>query len=195
MKGKKLNRDFFAQPTLQVARKLLGKYLVLKQNGIKLSGKIVETEAYVGKEDPASHAFGKVTPRNQIMYGPPGYTYIYFIYGNYYCLNFVTEKAGFPAAVLIRALEPREGIKTMHKNRDSLDLKNLTNGPGKLCQAFGIDRSFNTCDLTANFLFVEDRGEKVDNIGNSERIGIYRGIDRKWRFFILNNNFVSKIRS
>ena len=195
MKSKKLDRSFFAQPTLEVAKELLGKYLVLKQNGNLLSGKIVETEAYIGIDDPASHSYGRVTLRNQIMYGPPGYTYIYFIYGNYYCLNFVTEKEGFPAAVLIRALEPIDGIKIMQENRKIKDINNLTNGPGKLCQAWGIDKNFNACDLTLNLLFVEDRGEKVKKIGNSERIGIYRGLDKKWRFYIMNNSFVSKIRS
>lgn len=191
----KLRRRFFAQPTLQVARKLLGKYLVLKQNGTLLSGKIVETEAYVGKDDPASHAFGRITPRNQIMYGPPGYAYIYFIYGNYFCLNFVTGKEGFPAAVLIRAIEPIDGIEKMSKNRGSVTRENLTNGPGKLCQALGIDKGFNGWDITSNSLFVEDRNDKVDQIENSKRIGINQGTDKKWRFYIAKNSYVSKIRS
>ena len=195
MKGKKLSRKFFAQPTLQVARNLLGKYLVFRQNGTKLSGKIVETEAYIGKDDPASHAFGRVTSRNQIMYGPPGYAYIYFIYGNHYCLNFVTEKEGFPAAVLIRALEPSDGIEKMSKNRNSATAENLTNGPGKLCQAFGIDKNFNGCDITSNSLFVEDRNEEIYRIESSNRIGINQGNDKKWRFYVAQNSFVSKIRS
>jgi len=195
MKSRKLSRKFFAQPTLQVARNLLGKYLVFKQNGTLLSGKIVETEAYVGKDDPASHAFGKVTPRNQIMYGPPGYVYIYFIYGNYYCLNFVTEKKGFPAAVLIRALEPSDGIEKMVKNRNSATPENLTNGPGKLCQAFGIDKDLNGCDITSNSLFVEDRNEEIFQIESSNRIGVREGSDKKWRFYVAQNSFVSKIRS
>ena len=195
MQSKKLKRSFFAQPTLQVARKLLGKYLVLKQNGTILSGKIVETEAYVGKDDPASHAFGRVTPRNQIMYGPPGYAYVYFIYGNYYCLNFVTEKDGFAAAVLIRALEPTEGIEKMAKNRNSATVEDLTNGPGKLCQSFGIDKNLNGCDITSNSLFVEDRNEEIDQIESSARIGVREGSDKKWRFYIAKNSFVSKIRS
>lgn len=195
MQSKKLKRSFFAQPTLQVARKLLGKYLVLKQNGIIFSGKIVETEAYVGKDDPASHAFGRVTPRNQIMYGPPGYAYIYFIYGNHFCLNFVTEKKGSPAAVLIRSLEPMDGIEKMLKNRVSATKENLTNGPGKLCQAFGIDKNLNGCDITSNSLFVEDRNEEIDQIESSNRIGVREGSDKKWRFYIAKNSFVSKIRS
>jgi len=195
MNDKKLERDFFTQPTLQVARKLLGKYLVLKQNGTMLSGKIVETEAYIGKNDPASHAFGRITPRNQIMYGPPGFAYIYFIYGNYFCLNFVTEEKGFPAAVLIRALEPSDGIEKMSKNRNSVAPENLTNGPGKLCQAFGIDKNLNGCDITSNSLFVEDRNETVDQIESSNRIGVREGNDKKWRFYIAKNSYVSKIRS
>lgn len=195
MQSKKLKRKFFAQSTLQVARRLLGKYLVLKQNGTLLSGKIVETEAYIGKDDPASHAFGRITPRNRIMYGPPGYAYIYFIYGNHYCLNFVTEKEGFPAAVLIRALEPSGGIEKMSENRNSATAENLTNGPGKLCQAFGIDKNLNGCDITSNLLFVEDRNEKVDQIESSARIGVNQGSNKKWRFYVAKNSFVSKIRS
>lgn len=195
MRSKKLNRKFFAQPTLRVARKLLGKYLVLKQNGTLLSGKIVETEAYIGKDDKASHAYGRITSRNQIMYGPPGYAYIYFIYGNHFCLNFVTEKKGFPAAVLVRALEPSDGIEKMVKNRNSATKENLTNGPGKLCQALGIDKKFNGQDVTSGFLFVEDRNEKVDHIESSIRIGVKEGNDKKWRFYITQNSHVSKIRS
>lgn len=195
MKPKKLRRNFFAQPTIQVAQKLLGKYLVLKQNGTTLSGKIVETEAYVGKDDQASHAYKRVTHRNKIMYGPPGYTYIYFVYGNHYCLNFVTEKKGFPAAVLIRAVEPKDGIKIMQKNRDKTKLENLTNGPGKLCQALGIDKKFNGWDVTSKVFFVEDKGEKVDQIESSPRVGVQVGKDKRWRFYIQKNSFVSKIRS
>lgn len=195
MQSKKLKRKFFAQSTLQVAQELLGKYLVLKQNGTLLSGKIVETEAYIGKDDPASHAFGRITPRNRIMYGPPGYAYIYFIYGNHYCLNFVTEKEGFPAAVLIRALEPSGGIEKMSENRNSATAENLTNGPGKLCQALGIDKKFNGLDVTSGSLFVEDRNEEVFQIKNSTRIGVREGSDKKWRFYVAKNSFVSKIRS
>ncbi len=195
MKTKRLARNFFAQPTIQVAQKLLGKYLVLRQNGTVLSGKIVETEAYAGKDDQASHAYGRITPRNKIMYGPPGYAYIYFIYGNYYCLNFVTEKEGFPAAVLIRALEPVDGIKIMQKNRENIKLDNLTNGPGKLCQALGIDKKFNGWDVTSQIFFVEDKGEKVDPIESSPRVGVKVGKDKRWRFYIKKNSFVSKIRS
>ncbi|OGC78404.1 MAG: hypothetical protein A2145_01770 [candidate division Zixibacteria bacterium RBG_16_40_9] len=192
MKNKKLNRSFFAQPTLRVAQELLGKCLILKHNGTVFSGKIVETEAYVGKDDPASHAYGRITPRNQIMYGPPGYAYIYFVYGNHYCLNFVTERKGFPAAVLIRAVEPQEGIVVMQKNRKSQNLKNLSNGPGKLCQALGINREFNGSDITADRFFVEDRGEKIQRIVSSERIGVQKGRSKKWRFYLENNEFVSK---
>ncbi len=192
MKNKKLNRSFFTQPTLRVAQELLGKYLILKQNGTWLSGKIVETEAYIGKDDPASHAHGRITPRNKIMYGAPAYAYIYFVYGNHYCLNFVTEKKGFPAAVLLRAIEPQEGILVMQKNRKSHNLKNLTNGPGKLCQALGINRKFNGCDITSDWFFVEDRAEKIPKIVSSERIGVQKGRNKKWRFYLGKNEFVSK---
>ncbi len=195
MKAKKLERNFFAQSTIRVAQKLLGKYLVLKQNGTVLSAKIVETEAYIGEDDKASHAYGRITPRNQIMYGPPGYAYVYFVYGNHHCLNFVTEKKGYPAAVLIRAAEPCVGIAQMQKNRKFENLKNLTNGPGKLCQALGIDKKFNGRDVTSQVFFVEDKGEKVDQIERSPRVGVKDGKDKRWRFYIKKNSFVSKIRS
>ncbi|MHA1675849.1 MAG: DNA-3-methyladenine glycosylase, partial [Candidatus Njordarchaeales archaeon] len=132
-----LNRNFYERYTVDVARDLLGKVLVrvLSSEQI-LAGIIVETEAYRGQDDPASHAYGRKTPRNAIMYGKPGYSYVYFIYGMYHCLNVVTEPEGVPAAVLIRAVEPIFGIELMKKYRNTDKISNLTNGPGKLCQAF-----------------------------------------------------------
>jgi DNA-3-methyladenine glycosylase len=192
---KKLKRYFYNQPTLKVAKNLLGKYLVMKSGKDLLSGKIVETEAYIGKSDPASHAYRGVTPRNKIMFGKPGFAYIYLTYGMYHCLNFVTEKDGFPAAVLIRALEPEEGIEMMMRNRKISEIKNLTNGPGKLCQALELDRNLNGADLCSNGerkIWVEDRKEKPGKITSTSRIGIDEGKDKKWRFYIKGNKFVSK---
>jgi DNA-3-methyladenine glycosylase len=189
---KKLNRNFYNQSTLKVAKELLGKYLIVKMNGEILSGRIVETEAYIGYKDPASHAYRGMTPRNEVMFGDPGYAYVYFTYGMHHCLNLVTEKRGYPAAVLIRAIEPTNGIELMKKRRKRNDLKDLTTGPAKLCQALGIDLKLNGTDLCSEELFVEDRGEQVKRINSSSRIGIKEEKKRKWRFFIRNNEFVSR---
>lgn len=175
-----------------MAKDLLGKYLVV-QNGRKISsGKIVETEAYIGSDDPACHASKGMTPRNEVMFGPPGHAYIYFTYGMYHCLNLVTEKDGFPAAVLIRAIEPVQGTELMMKRRGTKNLKNLTSGPGKLCQALGLDRSLNGADLCSGKIWVEDRKEKGQKIKSASRIGITEGKNKKWRFYICNSEFVSK---
>jgi DNA-3-methyladenine glycosylase len=189
---KRLTRKFYNRPTLKVAKELLGKYLVVEKDGNYVSGKIVETEAYIGPNDPASHVYRGTTPRNRIMFGDPGYAYVYFTYGMHHCLNFVTERKGFPAAVLIRALEPMDGIEIMKKRRKVEDLKNLTNGPAKLCQALGIDRTLNGADLCSNTIYVEDRGNKPIKIASSSRMGITEGKDKKWRFYVENNKFVSK---
>jgi DNA-3-methyladenine glycosylase len=189
---KKLPRAFYNRPTLKVAKDLLGKYLVVNKNGKRLSGKIVETEAYIGSDDPASHAYRGMTRRNEIMFGNPGYAYVYFAYGMYHCLNFVTEKKGYPAAVLIRALEPIDGIEVMTKRRRKEKLEDLTSGPGRLCQALGIDRNLYGADLCGKTIYVEDRGKKTGAIVSTSRIGIDQGKDKKWRFYIKNSRFVSR---
>ncbi len=144
----KLGREFFERPTLLVAKELLGKYLVFKGK----SGRITEVEAYIGEDDPACHAAKGVTPRNKVMFGPAGYSYVYFIYGMYHCLNFVTEKEGFPAAVLIRAVKIE-------------DVDSPIDGPGKLCKIFGIGREHSGVDLCENEdFYIEDRGYKCENI-------------------------------
>ncbi|MDR2428972.1 MAG: DNA-3-methyladenine glycosylase, partial [Candidatus Margulisbacteria bacterium] len=132
----RLRQKFFEQPTVELAKALLGKYLVYG----RLRGKIVETEAYLYRGDPGCHAHKGQTPRNAPMFGPAGRTYVYFIYGMYHCLNIVSGKTGEGEAVLIRALEPAQGLETMQKNRRTLKLENLCNGPGKLTQAFGLTR-------------------------------------------------------
>ena len=144
-----LERSFYERNTQVVAFELIGKILVLKENGMTLSGKIVETEAYFGTQDPASHAYRGVTPRNQVMFGAPGISYVYFTYGSHHCLNVVTEKEDVAGAVLIRSLEPIDGVAIMRKRRGNVNEEQLTNGPGKLTQAFGITREHSGIDLTS----------------------------------------------
>lgn len=187
----RLKRDFFQRSTLDVARELLGKVFVY-DNTVRLSGQIVEVEAYVGEDDPACHArFGR-TKRNSVMFGPGGFTYIYFVYGMYNMLNFVTENEGFPAACLIRGIEPLEGIEFMKSRRGTEKIENLTNGPGKLCVAFDLTTRQSGIDLTGKKIFVEDHGFAAKKIANSPRIGIKEGRDKIWRFYISGNKFVSR---
>ena len=189
MPSGRLGRDFYARDTLQAARELLGKRLVRVIDGERLSGLIVETEAYIGEEDRACHASRGRTSRTEVMYGPPGHTYIYFIYGMYHCLNVVTHKVGFPAAVLIRGIQPEEGVEYMRRNRGLPPEEELTNAPGKLCQALAIDRSLNGLDLcTSDLLFIEEVA-RVDlgEIEATPRIGIRAdeiAKRRPWRFVL-----------
>jgi DNA-3-methyladenine glycosylase len=184
-----LNRKFYNRPTLTVARDLLGKRLVRQIDGTELSGIIVETEAYCGTKDSACHAHRGQTPRNTIMFGPPGYGYVYFTYGMHYLLNLVTEAEGNPCAVLIRAIEPLTGLPEMRAARKRHG-KELTNGPAKLCQALGINKSFNGWDLTKGVhLWVEDYpAVRPQSILSTPRIGIdyAQKEDREalWRFLI-----------
>ena len=185
----RLNRDFYKRPTLEVAQELLGQRLVRVLNGQRLSGLIVEVEAYIGEEDRASHASVGRTPRNEAMYGPAGHAYVYLIYGIHHCLNVVTEAEGFPAAVLIRAIEPAEGIEVMRAHRPGRPDDQLTNGPAKLCQALAINLSLNGADLcTGEALFIGE-GERVadDAIVATPRVGV-RGDElaksRPWRFCV-----------
>jgi len=191
----KISRTFYEQPTLAVARELLGKYLVRKHPDGKAVGRIVETEAYIGPKDLACHASRGRTARTEIMFGPAGFAYVYFIYGVYYCLNIVTEEVDHASAVLIRALEPVEGIELMKKRRRTEELRNLASGPGKLCQAFAIDRSLNGADICGNILYVEDRGDPAPKILARPRVGVdYAGKwkDKRWRFLIRGSEFVSR---
>ena len=177
----KLSRSFYNRPTLTVAKELIGKHLYFYD----CIGEIIETEAYIGKNDPACHACNGKTPRNKAMFGLPGYSYVYFIYGMYFCLNFVTENDGFPAAVLIRALKPVKGIESMKMKRNITDFNNLTSGPGKLCQALGISKKFNNIDICNNKNFyVKDCGFMIENIKTTPRIGIKNGQDLLYRFVL-----------
>ena len=161
----KLTREFYARETLQVAKELLGKVLVHEVNGVKLSGKIVETEAYIGSIDKASHAYGgKKTPRVETLYGIPGISYVYFIYGMYHCFNVITKEEGVPEGVLIRAIEPIDGIDVMSKLRfkkayselTKAQIKNLSSGPSKLCIAMNINKENNKQDLCTSAIYTTD---------------------------------------
>jgi DNA-3-methyladenine glycosylase len=185
----RLGRDFYRRSTLAVARELLGKCLVRIVSGQRLSGLIVEVEAYIGEDDAACHAACGRTPRNEVMYGPPGCAYVYFVYGMHHCLNVVTEEEGFPAAVLMRALEPLEGLELMRRYRPGKPDSELTNGPAKLCQALAIDKSFNGVDVcTSKVLFIEEgRTVASEEIEVSPRIGIKADeVARSvpWRFYL-----------
>jgi len=188
----KLPREFYERSTLRVAAELLGKIFVYN-NIARMSGRIVEVEAYIGSDDPACHARFGITEHNKVMFGSGGFTYIYFIYGMYDMLNFVTEKEDFPAACLIRAMEPVEGLELMKTNRNTEHISNLTNGPGKLCQAFGLTTEQSGVDLLGDNIFLEDDGYKPEKIKKSARIGIKEGLDNQWRFYIDGNKFVSKV--
>jgi DNA-3-methyladenine glycosylase len=187
----KLDRKFYSRDTEEVAKELLEKILVYKSDEGTLKGKIVETEAYFGKGNPASHAYGKKTKRNYLMFETPGNTYIYFNYGSYWLLNVVAKQDYKPGAVLIRAIEPLKGIDVMKRRRGIEDVNKFTNGPGKLTIALGLDKRHNGLDLTGNKLFLEDSNEKVEYV-RAKRIGISKGKNKLLRFFIKNNTFGSK---
>jgi DNA-3-methyladenine glycosylase len=190
----RLARRFFERYTPRVARALLGTVLVRVVDGERLSGTIVETEAYRGSEDPASHAYPGRTKRNALMFGEGGHAYVYFSYGFHWCLNLTTEPAGRAGAVLVRGVEPIEGLERMLRNRGLDSDEHVTDGPGKLTQALGIDSGLNGEDLvTSDRLFVEE-GKKVEGAESSSRVGIRRGVEFKWRFFVRGNKFVSKTK-
>jgi len=188
----KLKRSFYRRPTLEVTPDLLGKHIVYHSPHGILSAKIVEVEAYIGKDDPACHAARGKTRRNGVMFGPPGFAYIYFIYGMYHCLNFVTEAEGSPAAVLLRAAEPEQGREIMERLSPGASGLNLLNGPGKFCRSFGLTREQNGLDLTGDCLYLEDRSITVQRIKRSLRIGVKNGADRRWRFYDADSKAVSK---
>lgn len=186
-------KEFYLQKTIVVAKKLLGCYLVRNYKDNILVSKIVETEAYLGLKDPACHSYKGKTERCSVMFEEGGHFYVYFIYGFYYCLNVVTEKKGIPEAVLIRALEPIEGIEIMKKLRKGK--KNLTSGPGVLCEAFKIDKNFNGHPVWKKPLQIFKPLNQDFKIVQKARIGVeYAGKAKDWklRFFIKDNPFVSK---
>ena len=191
-------RLFYSRPALDVASDLLGKILVRRLGRRILSGKIVETEAYVGPHDLACHASKGHTLRTSVMFGPPGYAYVYMIYGFYFCLNVVTESVGYPAAVLIRAVEPLENVDLMRELRNNPQREtNIASGPGKLCMAMSVDKQLNGADLTGTTIWIEDRKLDPGPIRTSPRVGVdYAGEykDKPWRFFVDGNPHVSRVR-
>lgn len=202
---RKLPRSFYLRPTLQVARDLLGKHLVRVLDGKKLIVRIVETEAY-RQDDPASHAFRGRTKRNDVMFWKGGHLYVYFTYGMHFCSNVVTGKEGMGEAVLIRAVEPLDGVEEMMRNRFRSSGNphtrdpgsphppvTLTNGPAKLCQALALQREQNGTDLLHGEIYVLDAPRlSSSKIGRSARIGIVNGKEKKWRFFLKESRWVSR---
>ncbi len=200
MDATKLGREFYTRAdVLKVARELLGKRLVVAApGGARLAGIIVETEAYAGPEDKASHAYGnRRTRRTETMFAEGGTVYVYFIYGMYHQLNVVTNRADVPHAVLLRALEPVEGVERMRENRRVARDLDLTSGPGKLCRALGVDLSFDGEDFTGRRIWIEDAGTRVkpSEVAAGPRVGIdyaeeYAG--KPWRFWLKGNVYVSR---
>lgn len=198
----KLSRNFYLNDALFLSKELLGKYIVHNSSPGRTIGKIVETEAYLGEDDPASHTYARgMTDRTKIQYEKGGYAYIYQIYGMYFCLNIVCGRKDVPHCVHIRAIEPVEGIELMKKRRkySSGNYRNLTNGPAKLCQAMGITKELYGENLCGDKLYLLE-GEKIDSslIVNAPRIGIDYASKAKhypWRFFIRGNEFVSRVKT
>ncbi|WP_224361374.1 DNA-3-methyladenine glycosylase [Hyalangium versicolor] len=183
----KLSESFYARPALTVARELLGTHLVLEEGGQRRVGRIVETEAYIGEHDLACHAAKGLTPRTEVMFGPPGHAYVYLIYGMHHCFNVVTDALGVGAAVLVRAVEPVEGFSTEAR----------TNGPGRLCRAFGITLAHNKFDLKTSVLHLT-AGEPVaeGQVARGPRIGVeYAGAwaDEPFRLWVKDSRHVSKV--
>jgi DNA-3-methyladenine glycosylase len=194
-----LPRAFFNRDPREVSRDLLGKLLIRREGRAKLIGRIVELEAYLGADDPAAHSFAGRTARNAVLFGPPGFAYVYFIYGNHYCLNISCLPDGMPGGILFRALEPLTGIPAMARSRDVTignprDLTRLTTGPGRLAEAFGITRDRdNGKDLTSNRsdLYLADDGSPKPRILTTPRIGITKAADLALRYIVAGNRFVS----
>lgn len=179
----RLSRDFFARPTLQVARALLGMRLVRIEADQRIAGMIVETEAYRGEDDLGCHARSGPTARNCVMFGPPGHAYVYFTYGMHWMLNFVTEEQGFPAAVLVRAIVPQEGLDLIAARRNGQPAAQWTDGPAKICQALGIDGSLNGADLCTSEagLFVEPGKPVADwRVTSGARVGL-NNVPEPWK--------------
>jgi DNA-3-methyladenine glycosylase len=195
---KPLARSFYGRETLEVARDLLGKVLTVSSVEGECSGRIVETEAYSG-DDPASHSAKGETPRASIMFGEPGVAYVYFIYGMYEMINFVTEPKGHAGAVLIRALEPLRGEALMQRRRalgravvKPLKSWELASGPGKLCRALGVQMRHNGAKLSGPEVIVSDDGYEPESVSVSPRVGITAAKDKPWRFFVTGNRCVSR---
>ena len=194
----KLPSSFYSRPTIDVAVDLIGKVVVRPLGRGRTAGMIVETEAYIGEDDLACHASKGRTDRTEVMFGGPGYAYVFVVYGFHCCLNAVTEREGYPAAVLIRAIDPVEGLELMRRNRQRVSRdRDIGSGPAKLCQAMAVDRSLNGVSLEEDSLWIEDRGLNPGEIVASPRIGVdYAGAyrDNPWRFFAAQSPHVSPHR-
>jgi len=194
-----LPRDFYDRDPRRVSRELLGKMLVRREGRNLLTARIVEVEAYLGKNDPAAHTASGLTVRNSVLFGPPGHAYVYFIYGNHYCFNISCLPDGVPGGILVRALEPLSGLEKMAKHRHMVmngagSLRVLTSGPGRLAEAFGITRPRdNGKDLTSprSDLLVAEDGFRARRILLTPRIGIVKAAERRLRYIIAGNEFVS----
>jgi DNA-3-methyladenine glycosylase len=198
VRTRRLRRDFYDRSTLTVTRELIGKVLVHQTPEGLTSGVIVETEAYIGEDDPACHAAPGPTRSNRPLYGPPGFSYVYLNYGIHFLTNVVTEREGAPAAVLLRALEPLDGIALMRTRRSRMGADpagiathDLCRGPGNLSRALGIGLSENWLDLEGNRLFLEDRGYAPGMIGWGPRVGLTVGTEHEWRCFVVASRAVS----
>ncbi|MHB8762089.1 MAG: DNA-3-methyladenine glycosylase [Coriobacteriia bacterium] len=194
--GSLLPSEFFERSTETVARELLGKVLVTSFGEDVTAGRIVETEAYLGADDPGSHAATRgITPRNRVMYGPPGHVYVYFTYGNHHMLNLVTCAEGMAGAVLIRSIEPTRGFEVMVARRGGRTGVEVTNGPGKAAQALGIDMSHNGMALAGGIAVLEGQAPPSADVRATGRIGLAWGHELPLRFYIAGNPYVSKGRT
>lgn len=194
--GPTLPASYFERPTAEVARSLLGKVLVSTVGDDRVAGIIVETEAYLGADDPGSHAATRgITARNRVMYGPPGRAYVYFTYGNHHMLNLVTEPEGTAGAVLVRAVEPIAGLEAMAERRGGHAGAELANGPGKVACAFGVTLAHNGCELGGEIAVLD--GPALDDaaVGIGGRVGLSAGHELPLRYFVLGNGYVSKGRT
>jgi len=195
--AKRLTASFYARDTVITARDLIGKRLVRLEGDRRIAGMIVETEAYRGEEDLACHCRAGETPRTKIMYGPPGRAYVYFVYGMHWLLNLVTEKEGYPGAVLIRGILPEEGLDLINKRRNGRPQKQWTDGPAKLCQAFGINGEMNgidTCSENANVFIEENMDIPTRLVQKTPRIGLDTVPEpwksKPWRFIVTDLNSI-----
>lgn len=198
MKSHRLPRSFYDRDPRLIAPDLLGKILVRREGRKTLAGRIVEVEAYLGADDPAAHASIGKTARNAVLFGPPGHAYVYFIYGNHYCLNVSCLPDGTPGGILFRAVEPIGGVREMFKLRgiaDDSDLRRLTTGPGRLAAAFGItrarDNGKNLTDSRSD-LYIADDGSEPPTVLITKRIGITKAADMPLRYIVAGNRFVSR---
>jgi DNA-3-methyladenine glycosylase len=187
-----LPQSFYARDTTRVARALLGCVLETRVRGVRTAGRIVEVEAYVGPHDPAAHGFcHRRTPRNDRLFGPPGIAYVYFVYGMHWCVNAVTESDGYPAAVLIRALEPLRGLAVMRRRRHGAADANLCAGPARLCQALGVTGAMNGVSLAGPRIRITQRVSRA-SVAVGTRVGIRRAVDWPLRFWLRGSPWVSR---